>query len=412
MPRLVVLDPVLDRVVGHPHAFAAALPAAAAARGLETRLHGGTQVPADFARRWDVTPLFRPSPRRRNAPGPVNGTLVAGPLLRLIDDLRQMVEDLHSPAAPAVAADDLVLLPTATPAAMIAVAEWLASLAPATRPRVAATIHEAADIFLGRPPGLTFEAMAWRAAGVALLNVLGERLVRLTATTDTLADALGRSTDLPVTAVPVANPIGLYACDIPADRRSDAEGRTTVALLGMPRIDKGNSELVPAIAAAIAAAVPGAWLLVQARSDFDRRRDLPASGALARANIHPGPLPEDVYVLALRSTAVMVVPYDPRFYRARVSGIFVDAAGAGCVTVVPAGTWMAERIAAGEAAGVVFEKLSPDAVAAATAEAVRLLPTLAPVALRCAAHWLRSVGPGPYLDAVLASFAAPPVPRR
>src|SRR5690606_19720467 len=94
-------------------------------------------------------------------------------------------------------------------------------------------------------------------------------------------------------------------------------------------------------------------------------RDVPPGSPLAAAEIHAGALSDADYAGALQRSAVIVVPYEPASYRARVSGIFVDAVAAGCVTVVPSDTWMSEMIAQGRAAGVTFDRLDPSAIAAA-----------------------------------------------
>src|SRR6185503_6537862 len=57
----------------------------------------------------------------------------------------------------------------------------------------------------------------------------------------------------------------------------------------------------------------------------------------------------------LASGHLAVLPYDPRAYAARSSGVFAEAVAAGIPTVVPAGTWMARRTPAG--AGLPFHKV-------------------------------------------------------
>jgi glycosyltransferase involved in cell wall biosynthesis len=67
------------------------------------------------------------------------------------------------------------------------------------------------------------------------------------------------------------------------------------------------------------------------------------------------PLPPAQYRELLASGHLVVLPYDPRAYAARSSGIFAEAMAAGIPTVVPAGTWMARYSPTG--AGETFRQI-------------------------------------------------------
>jgi hypothetical protein len=119
-------------------------------------------------------------------------------------------------------------------------------------------------------------------------------------------------------------------------------------------------------------AIPAASFLIKFTGNA------PAAGAaaltngrpLASAEVAPADQAQEEYFSNLTNSSVVVLPYDD-IDPQRPSGVFVEAAGLGRPVVVPAGTWMAQEIAAKHAAGVTFDQLTPESVAAALVEALR-----------------------------------------
>lgn len=144
----------------------------------------------------------------------------------------------------------------------------------------------------------------------------------------------------------------------------------TFGYFGLRRRSKGFDRL-PAIVAHVSRHV-GAFsfqAIVHGNAEVDAVEEHSASeralcdaGAIVRSER----LPAAEYVEALFQTGIVILPYDPAEYRYGSSGVFVDALKAGCVAVVPSGTWMA-REAARNGLARVFETDFADPVRVGTA---------------------------------------------
>jgi len=77
------------------------------------------------------------------------------------------------------------------------------------------------------------------------------------------------------------------------------------------------------------------------------------------------------YLANFSSCTIVLLAYEPQAYAGVPSGVFVEAASFGKPVVAPAGTWMAEQIAAGYGVGTTFEEPSPESVAGAVLKALR-----------------------------------------
>jgi len=58
----------------------------------------------------------------------------------------------------------------------------------------------------------------------------------------------------------------------------------------------------------------------------------------------PDVLPRSAYIAWMQRADLVLLPYDPTRFRARTSGIFVEAIVAGRTPVVTDGTWMAHEL--------------------------------------------------------------------
>jgi len=119
-----------------------------------------------------------------------------------------------------------------------------------------------------------------------------------------------------------------------------------------------------------------------------------------------GPLGQEEYARALRGSDLLLAPYDRVPYRQRPSGPVSEAILCGLPVVAPRGTWMAEQVEAGRAAGVVYGDAEREragdgeveAAAGAVLEAMAGLEALAARARRLAPEWRRAHSLGPFLD--------------
>jgi hypothetical protein len=275
---------------------------------------------------------------------------------------------------------------------------------PAARPRLAVTFHEGEGLFVRAGSPITLDQAQIRYAIAAIEPCLLPARFLITATTRPLVERLGALLGRPVGWCPVGNPVDRFATDKPAAQRRGPKGGPRIAIVGTPRREKGARMLGP-IVADLTARLPGTQIFVQA-SDSDEDDPIPTT---ADVLLHRGDLNDAQYLDALRGAAIAIMPYNPQRYRARVSGVFVDAVAAGCIVVVPPGTWMAQRTTARRAAGIVAATATAEDMVDAVVRAAADLDALSAQATAIAPRWRAAVGPGPYLERIERLLYEPPV---
>jgi glycosyltransferase involved in cell wall biosynthesis len=100
---------------------------------------------------------------------------------------------------------------------------------------------------------------------------------------------------------------------------------------------------------------------------------------------------------------VVLLAYDPAFYRWRDSGVYREALMLGAPVLVTAGTWMAREVEE-RGNGLVIEDLSAAAIADCICRAQRELPALRAAAARVADDLSRTQGVANYISTVLDAF--------
>jgi len=180
-----------------------------------------------------------------------------------------------------------------------------------------------------------------------------------------------------------------------------------IAVLGGARREKG-SHRVRAIAAACRRRAAARFLVQIANETLTAGELAELEGIAGDSGVEVlrGPLGREEYSRALRESDLLLLPYDRLPYRQRPSGILSEAVLGGLPVVVPRGTWLAEQVETGTAAGVVYGDVAGeregDGEIEATAEAVALaLADLAALRARARslAHgWRRAHSPGTFLD--------------
>jgi hypothetical protein len=86
------------------------------------------------------------------------------------------------------------------------------------------------------------------------------------------------------------------------------------------------------------------------------------------------------YLANFSKCTVVLLAYEKRLYARLTSGVFIEAASSGKPVVAPAGTWMAQQIAAGFGVGTTFADPNPQSVAAAVLKVLRDVDTLSAAA--------------------------------
>lgn len=360
---LHLVEPTLNGTAGHCHALVQALAQAVppdwdlqiwAGRGLGTSWDGPGQLHAHFSRRWRRLQAYALYRRLLRQPGRVLVTTAM--------------------------TTDLVLADWAAPGQM--------------------------------PPDKFFAFVHWlnvRPSKRELLQRLARRQpnLRILAPTDSVVQGF-RDCGFAATQVPY--PLG--AGTPLAAPQATAFRHLLVA--GGARLDKGFDRIVALVEALAARGLD--WPITVQVSREDRHG---ADTALAacidrlRASTYPGlRLCEDTLSAAdyrrLFDGAIALQPYQPEDFADRVSGVTLDALGAGAPVVVPEGTWMARLVRRFDAGAVLAER-TPDALIDAIAPLLADHAGYARRARAAAAVVQAEHSAGALIDQVLSS--APQTPR-
>jgi glycosyltransferase involved in cell wall biosynthesis len=146
-----------------------------------------------------------------------------------------------------------------------------------------------------------------------------------------------------------------------------------IGSLGNPREDKGFNELVDAL-------LLFRRVCPELRVEFVVQVNNPGrncarsverlrAAGLPNVTFVEHALPSADYAGLLASLDIILLAYPQDAYRARTSGVFIEAVAAGKPVVVTAGTWMADELGRW-GAGVVIERPSPAGIARAVGTAV------------------------------------------
>lgn len=182
-----------------------------------------------------------------------------------------------------------------------------------------------------------------------------------------------------------------------------ADGRTTIAVLGGTRRDKGG-ELLVDIARHAQPLAGRARLLVQLMPRSRGREGNPIAEGLADdplVVVRRGTMPESVLLHHCGTADAILLPYEPEEYRERASGIFALAVALGRPVIVPDGTWMAERLREGEATGLIVAVHAAFAYARAMARIVDDRARFLEAAALRAASWRARENGVQYLAAMI-----------
>jgi hypothetical protein len=241
---------------------------------------------------------------------------------------------------------DLLWVPTARAREIAGLADWLATCG--QRPRVALGFHS-----LLRPvePG-TVHGLAHRLAGRAIEAAVGKERVLAFATNKPLATRLSYAMGLPVLAAPMPH---FYETPVPAQAQPylPAGDGPLIACLGMQREDKRFSEW-PAIIEQAHRRRSDLRFLVQVGAEAVDP-SFTALEANPRIRLIRGYLEDTTFASLIQASDLLLLPYKPERYVERISGPFVFGAVYGTPSIVPARTWMADRIADGRAGGLAYD---------------------------------------------------------
>jgi glycosyltransferase involved in cell wall biosynthesis len=304
---------------------------------------------------------------------------------------------LHAQIDADLNANDWVLITVSTQLEAHALTRWLQELPPDKKPWI--VIFMLSDRW-NRSGREEYERQIaeFRILGAAISSLAPEDAQRLIFCAPTnlltaeLSDLLGAKVDVAPIALPYGDP-GLYASPKPNPHLP------RVAVLGGTRREKG-SYLLPDIVRACRSHVQVEFLVHLANNT------LTAEEAEKLAHIAEEPqvivireeLSDPEYNVALNSADIGLFPYEIIPYRKRTSGVFAEMVAYGKPVVATRGTWMAEQIDEGRAAGKIFEDLAPDSIARAIARCVVDLKSLQQSAQALSIEWRNRGGISGFVD--------------
>ena len=401
--RLVVAEPSAGRSRGPFFRFARSLRDAAKEAGVQVVVAGARRLSlqgleADDRDLWEPTFEFAHWDALREADTDVWRTVARFAGLCAVD-LERLTGRLS------LAGNDVVLFHTANLIDVFGVVNWLSVRPAQMMPQVTFLFH-----FLPAQEARWLNATesevihAYQIA-FALVAARTGHEPRLLAQNHLLADALGDALDRPVHAMGFPVPARVRAA---ASVFAGSSPRVLYA--GEARADKGFGRL-PAIADALAPELNAGHLTLVCQAtpnEFADDRIVEAMRALAA---RPGVevvdrfLPSTEYDDLVGGCDLVLLPYDPEQYRARLSAVFVDATCAGVPVVVPAGTWMSDQLDRKLGAGSTFESLDPALVADAVRTCLASLTSIGRQAQDAAACARRQHDPHAVLDTILTPAA-------
>ena len=324
---------------------------------------------------------------------------------------RRFVALLHEHVDRFVKRDDRLLVTIATQLEADALTRWLQELPDRKKPWVVVLFlsdrwnrgtREEYERQMGEFRELR-AALAKRSLEDARRMILGSL-------TDLLAKELSDLLGTKVSSAPMPLP---YGHPPPSTRTST---RPRVAILGGTRREKGSYR-IPEIIRATRALVDVEFL-VHLTNDTLSAED---AAHLARIASEPHvtvireAMPLAEYEAALGGADLALHPYEVIPYRQRTSGVFGEAVAFGKPVIVTPGTWMAEQIEAGRAAGVIADGEAPESYARAIARCVADLGAFRRAAESVSDAWRRTVSLSAFIDqleAEIARRAAEEPPRR
>lgn len=412
-PRIFLLDSGLTRRVGHHAHFGHGLAELCAKENIPlttlTPNHIEPDLAADLA---DPRPVF--SRNLYQATG--NGDMFERAWNDYRAGQRLYSADLDQSGLQPQSTD-LFWIPTARPREVAGLAEWL--LKHEVRPWVAVGYH-----LLMRPmtPG-SAEGLVHRLAARRLANAVGEDRIFAYATNHRLARRVADAANLDIYLAPLPHFYG--APEGAGDPPALPSGKgPLIACVGVPRADKIHIPLPQIVREALRRRGDLRFVIQVNGAESDSA--LMALENLQHVKLVEGWLDDGAFIALIRAADMLLLPYHRDRYAENISGPFAFAAALGRPAIVPSGTWMAERIARKQAAGIVYKRdaavidalgMAADKLAGLHAQAASLVQRWrvwdAEALLRVIRQWaagegtgkLRRVGPQPPSPAAPADSA-------
>jgi glycosyltransferase involved in cell wall biosynthesis len=285
-----------------------------------------------------------------------------------------------------VSQDDLVVIPYATNRDIYGVARWFQTMSAAARPRVAFIFH-APDFGwqVTEDRGtITGVFSSWRFAANQLLGVLPVERVMFGALDDRLCQFLSNVLAAPVTSMPMVSFFEKQAV-----QQSVGAKHHDILVAGEFRAEKGVS-LWSGVVGELSTRLPELRYSIQVPDQAHAtavKSVFANCGIEHRCQLAIGQLSHRAYSERMAQSRLLVLPFEPWRYAIRGSATCSEAFGFGLPVVVPARTWMSDRLEQGAGAGVTFDQWRADRVAQAVVETWAQIDSLTELARERAPAW-------------------------
>lgn len=296
--------------------------------------------------------------------------------------------------------DDFVLMTAGRPGTIYSLGAWLSERDPQHRPAVFIRFydHDYIDLATG---DFTRQSPIYRFAARDLALRPGQDRVFFTANNPDLVGPLGLVCDRRVFHMPLPKH---YGAVVPAQGSTSAP---VIYLHMNARCGTMLNQIQRAIRLILDARPDAKVLLKYCLNALRPGLDATLAPDLAARGVElvaPEQSHAD-YLDTIARSHIVVLPYDVEAYRGLASGVFAESAALGRVTVYPEGSWMADQVDEGHAAGVSFAETSQHAIVSAVLEAIETLPDLLQQASERASAFREQNSCGRNLDMMLALAA-------
>jgi hypothetical protein len=302
---------------------------------------------------------------------------------------------------------DVVIFPWARgPGLLNGVAEWLADLEPADRPRLVFNVVRPEPSWLidGQRREVSGDFSWFRFACRRLRSLARPDGLIFTAVEARLSQLVRQVGMVDCRPAPLHNFYPAEA-ELAALRPAVRAPGVSIGALGSSHTWEKGWGLLPEVIGRVCAARPEVTFFAQVRDRAEGEilsAALHAIGAPARVTIQPGSLPTEDYFRRHLISDLILLPYDSPAYALMPSGVFADAVVCGTPVVGPAATWISDRLGEGWGAGVTFSAPEAALVAEAAMTAIDRLEELRSRAAGQGPAWRKAHSLGAYLDHVLA----------
>ena len=313
---------------------------------------------------------------------------------------RRFLDTLHRRVDRLVRRDDCVLLTVATQLEAHALMQWMHELPQRKKPWIVVLFLSDRWNRAGRDEfeRQIAEFRNVKAVMASLADEDARRLILCTLT-DLLADELHELLGEKPHVVPMPLPFDA----IPFPQALSNPPR--IAVLGGTRREKG-SHRIPDIIRACRSRV-NVEFIVQLTNNTLTAEEAETLGRIAdepQVTVIREAMPLAEYEATFDRADITLFPYEVIPYRKRTSGVFGEAVARGKPVVVTPGTWMAEQIESGRAAGTIAEGLEPQSIARAIARCIEQFESFQQAAQRMSVEWRKS-GLSAFVDFIEAVIA-------